>query len=217
MKNTCFLFLLSLFPLLLFSQTLSTKEWQADLAFLQKTVHQDYSFLFRKVSAKDFDAAVEKLNQEIPSLEQYQIITRMSELVACFGYGHTFMSMDAETVNFHQTPINLYQFKDGIYIEGAHKNYAKSVGAKVLEVEGMPVEKALEKIRSVVPAENEQYFRAYSGYYLTRPEILHTKGITTEFSPNITLTLEKDGQQFEQTFQAKRDAKFSTHYNLSQV
>jgi len=218
MKNIRLLFLLGLLPFYLSAQTnLSIKEWQADLHFLQQTVHQEYPFLFRKVSAKDFDAAVEKLNKDIASLERHQIITRMASLVASFGYGHTYLPFNSKSVNFHQIPVNLYQFKDDIYIEGVHKDYAKSLGAKVLKVEGMPVKKALEKIRAVVPAENEQYFRAYSGLYLISPEVLHTQGVASSFKPNITLTLEKNGQQFTQTFQAKVGIDFSKEYGLTKA
>ncbi|MEM6696818.1 MAG: hypothetical protein AAF599_00380, partial [Bacteroidota bacterium] len=150
---------------------LSVKEWQSDLNFLQKTVHQDYSFLFKKITANEFDAAVEKLRSEIPTLEPHQIITKMAALIASFGYGHTSLLLSSENVNFHRIPVNLYQFKEDIYIEGVHKDYEKSLGAKVLEVEGVPIKEALEMIRQVVPVENEQFFRAYIGLYLISPEV----------------------------------------------
>ena len=40
---------------------LTAADWQADLRFLQQTVHKDYSFLFKKVTTTAFDAEVEKL------------------------------------------------------------------------------------------------------------------------------------------------------------
>ncbi|MEM9885361.1 MAG: hypothetical protein AAF849_05655 [Bacteroidota bacterium] len=218
MKKIHLLILSILLPCCLLAQNnLSVEEWRSDLQFLQESIHQDYPFLFRKITMEEFDAAVEQLNADIPALVPHQIITRMVSLVASFGYGHTYLPLYSKATNFHQIPINLYQFEDGLFIEGVHKKYQKSLGARVLEVEGVPVKAALEKIRPVVSAENEQYFKAQSGYYLTRPEILHTQDIMPVFKPNITLTLEKDGQQFKQTFQSERDLKFDTQYGLTKA
>ncbi|MEM8523775.1 MAG: tetratricopeptide repeat protein [Bacteroidota bacterium] len=216
MKNLCLFFLCIFLSCSISAQKkLSAKEWQADLTFLQKTIHQDYSFLFKKVTAKDFDAAVAKLHSEIPTLESHQIITRMAALVASFRYGHTYLLLNDRSVNFQRIPINLYQFKEEVYIEGVHKDYEKSLGAKVLAVEGTPIKTAFEKIRPVVPAENEQYFRAYGLSNLLRPEVLHTQGITSELKQNITLTLEKEGTTFQQTFQAKTGINFSEMYGFT--
>ena len=39
---------------------LTTEAWQEDLDFLQSTIHNDYPFLFKKISAEDFDREVGK-------------------------------------------------------------------------------------------------------------------------------------------------------------
>ena len=62
---------------------------------------------------------------------------------------------------YHVAPVNFYWFSDGLYAEGADKNYATIVGAKLVKVEGMPVNRCMEAIKPLVPAENDQYFKAY--------------------------------------------------------
>lgn len=68
---------------------ISNTSWQEDLKFLQETVHKDYPFLFKKITAKDFDVAVERFHKEIPQLEDHEVVIGFSKIVGLFQYGHT--------------------------------------------------------------------------------------------------------------------------------
>lgn len=197
--------ILSLLTLLLVFQlsaqkTVSKEQWQQDLRFLQKTVNEDFSFLYKKVTAKEFNDAVDQFHDEIPNLEEHEIIVGISRMIALFKYGHTNISFHQKPYQFSQLPYNLYEFNDGVYIEGTHKNYPKAVGAKVITIAGKPVSEALEMIRPTVEEENPQYFKAYGINNARYPEVLHAQGVTSKLQSSIRLTLEKDGQQFEQVF-----------------
>ncbi|RMG32181.1 MAG: tetratricopeptide repeat protein [Bacteroidetes bacterium] len=194
---------------------LPAEAWIADLQFLQQTLHKDYPFLFKKITPEQFDAAVETLQKEIPELEEHQIVAGLMRLVSSFEYGHTALRTRGSNFSYHQLPLNLYHFSDGIFIEGAHKDYEQILGAKVLEVEGMPVMDALKAIRPVVPAENDQFFRGYGLSYLSIPEILHAQGVSKKLSQTVRLTLEKGGQVFEQNILAVKAQGFPTAYGFS--
>ncbi len=182
--------------------SLTPADWQADLRFLQETVHQDYSFLFKKVTQEKFDAEVAKLDQAIPTLQDHEIVAGLSRVVALFQYGHTNIGHGMGAAKYHAIPINLYQFADGIFVQAAHKDYADAVGAKVVKIEGMPVEDALQAIRPLVPVENEQYLKANGLFYLCIPEALHAQKVMSELKNSVTLTLERDGTQFDQAITA---------------
>lgn len=181
---------------------LTTSQWQEDLKFLQETVHQDYPFLFKKTTAKEFDAAVEQLNSEIPKLQDHEIVVGIARIVSMFKYGHTDISFRQDPFTFSQLPFNLYHYSDGVYIQGTHKDYQNALGAKVIAMESTPIAKALELIYPVVPVENEQYFKAFGLNYLKFPEVLHAQKITSTLKSSIELTLEKDGKTFKQVFKA---------------
>ena len=179
--------------------TLSAAEWQEDLRHLQTLIHKDYSFLFKKTTAKDFDALVEELYHKIPSLEAHEIPIALARIVSSFEYGHTQITFSTVAKN-GVLPINLYHFNDGVFIEGVQKEHETTLGAKVLKIGGKPIEDALALIRPVVPAENDQYFKGYGLRFLTVPDILHAQRVIPKASNSITLTLEKDGSTFEYTF-----------------
>jgi tetratricopeptide (TPR) repeat protein len=219
MKSLFTLLLLAFVCISLTAQiNLTTEEWQSDLRFLQKTVHEDYPFLFKKVTAKEFDAEVEKLRQAIPDLQEHEIIVGLARIVALFKYGHTSLYMptwhESDRFRFTRMPFNLYHFSDGLYVQGVHKNYEQALGARVLKVEGKPVEEALAAVRPVGSEENEQFFKAYGPGMLGVPEILHAQGATKELKKTVTLSLEKDGKTFDVTFEKVDTKHFPGGYGM---
>jgi tetratricopeptide (TPR) repeat protein len=184
-------------------QKLTAVDWQADLRFLQQTVHKDYAFLFKKVTADDFDAAIEKLYNAMPNMQDHERVAGMGKIVSMFRYGHTSLGWRQSPFIYHVAPVNFYWFSDGMYVEGADKNYSSIVGAKLVKVEGVPLKQVLEAIKPLVSAENDQYFKAYGLDFMAIPEALHAQGISKELKTNVTYTFEKDGKTFEQTLEAK--------------
>lgn len=195
---------------------MSAADWQADLRFLQQTVHNDYPFLFKKTTAEQFDEKVEKLAADIPNLQKHEIIVGLARIVSSFEYGHTSIPLGGnDAIKFHALPLNLYHFNDGIFIEGIHKDYQKILGAKVLKVEGMPITDVLAAIRPVVPAENDQYFKGYGLRYLNIIEVLHAQGVTKELKKSITFTLEQNGKTYDHTIEAIPSKRFPRDYGFT--
>ncbi|MDG1572900.1 hypothetical protein OZ410_11285 [Robiginitalea sp. M366] len=193
-------------------ETLTPEQWQQDLDHLQATLHQEYPFLFKKITPSDFDTRVAALRQAIPDMEAHEVMVGLARLVAGFGYGHTILGYWEGKVPYHQLPLVLYQFDDGIYLEGVHRDYASLAGARLTAIEGMPVAEVLERMRPVVPAENEMFVKAYGIHYLTFPEFLHAQGVLPRLQQEITLTLEKDGNTLQASVKAVPAFRIPTRY-----
>lgn len=203
MKNLFLFFLCITLVLSACSQTnLTAADWQADLRFLQQTVHKDYPFLFKNITAVQFDAEADKLYKAMPAMQVHERLAGLARMVALFKYGHTDIGWREAPVKYHVAPINFYWFSDGVYVEGTDKKYSSIVGAKLVKVEGMPVMQALEAVKPLVPVENDQYFKAYGLDHMVIPESLHAQHVTKELKKTITYTFEKDGKSFEQTVTA---------------
>ncbi len=201
-------------PLVLAQSTMTPAAWEEDIRFLQTTVHQDYPFLFKKVSKTHFDNEVTQLIDEIPKLEDHELKVGIGRLVSLFEYGHTDISFRQGVAPFHKLPINLYHFNDGVFIEGTHKDHAVALGAKVVAIAGTPIKEVMARVRPVIPAENEQYAKGFGLNYMIIPEVLHSQGVTPELQSNIAMTLEKEGRTFEYSFAAVGDDSFKTRYSL---
>ncbi len=186
---------------------ITAKQWQEDLKFLQHTIHSDYSFLFKKTTAKEFDKAVDELYNSIPNLQEHEIIVGFARIISSFKYGHTVLGFRDMSETFHQLPVNLYHFNDGVYVQGVHKDYEQALGAKVIAVADMPIEEVLKAIYPVVPSENDQFFKAYGFRYLISPEVLHAQKVIKELSDTVEFTLEKDGKIFNTKFRTLTDGR----------
>ncbi len=203
LKTIVFFFVLIIFKGNTYGQTtLTAEQWQQDLNFLKATVHKDYPFLFKKISAEEWDEKVKELHEAIPEMQEHEILVGFAKLAASFEYGHTSLGLRQNQVPLHRLPIVLYQFDDGVYITGADKNNKKLVGARLVSMEGMPIEEVLQSVRAVIPAENDQFVKAYGVNYPTIPEILHAQGVTEELKLELRLQLEKDGKVFEEIVSA---------------
>ena len=195
-------------------QKFTAAQWQEDLRFLQSTIHEEYPFLFKKIKAAAFDAAVEELHTAIPDLEEHEIMVGMARLVASFEYGHTVLGYWEGVVPYHQLPIVLYDYSDGIFLQGVHKDYEAILGSRLLKIEEKPIAEVLELMRPVVPAENDQFVKAYGIHYLTFPEFLHAQGVLPELRQTVTLTLEKEGEVFEAELKAVPAERFPRQYGM---
>jgi len=199
------------------SVQLTAADWQSDLKFLQQTVHKDYSFLFKKVKAEEFDAAVDKLYNAIPSMKEHEVLAGFATIVSLFKYGHTNIGWRESPVKYHVAPVNFYWFSDGVYVEGADKKYEMIVGSKLLKIEGVPVEKVLATVKPLVPVENDQYFKAYGLDFLTIPEALHAQKVSKELKTTLTYTFEKDGKSFDQTIATIEAFRLPRQYGFAKV
>ena len=212
-----YFFLLMLCPSLCLGQVnLTSEQWQSDLKFLQHTVHKEYPFLFKKISPQDFDQGVNELYEQIPRMQEHEIIVGLARLVSSFGYGHTAIWLSSwrktEPFDFRQMPFQLYQFSDGIFVQGTHERYKEALGALVTHIQGVPIEQAIQKVKPAFPAENDQFFKAYGLTYLGVPEILHAQGVIENLQENLTLTLKKGSEAYEITFNAIDADKFPGAY-----
>ena len=119
---------------------LSTFQWQEDLLFLQERIHTDYSNLFHQISKEEFDAEVKALHEQIPKLEQHEIIVGLARIVSMLKIGHTYIPLnyfgDLKNTNtgFHFIPIVFYQFREGVYAQGLTTPYKKAIGARVVKI-----------------------------------------------------------------------------------
>lgn len=215
MKNSLLLLFVAAFTFTCQSQDkISAAGWQSDLRFLQQTVHKDYPFLFKNVTAASFDAEVDKLYKSIPSMQPHQVMAGFARIVAMFRYGHTDIGWRESPVKYHVIPVSFYWFSDGIYAEGADKQYTSVIGSKLVKVEGVPVLDALKSIKPLVPAENEQYFKAHGLDLLCVPEALHAQGVTKSLKNAISYTFEKDGKSFELSIPSVDAYRFPRQYGF---
>ena len=171
---------------------ITAAQWQSDLQFLVSHLRSTHPNLYFHVSAQDFNAAVNDLNQRIPQLNDGQITVEMMKLVALVGDAHT--SLWAQ---FTPLPVRLQWFSDGLFVNGAAPEYSRALGAKVLEIGNLPVDQVYAAISTVISHENDQWVRQMSQVYLGNADVLAGLGVTPGPGPVRYLFQDLKGAQFE--------------------
>lgn len=179
---------------------LTAAQWQADLSYLQKKIHSDYPNLFYNITARQFDSAVAALQKQIPRLADTEIRVGFARIVAMFRIGHTLLQMRAgeneESLQpmFHFIPLTVHPFTDGLYIQQIDTVYKEALGGRILGIGNTPVDEVLRRLHTVIPWENEQYFKSHLHYYIRIPEILAALHITSN-AAMVSIKYSKEGTE----------------------
>tara|TARA_R110002051_G_scaffold181774_1_gene251297 strand:+ start:69912 stop:71606 length:1695 start_codon:yes stop_codon:yes gene_type:complete len=170
-------------------------QWQADLAFYNDRMKQFHFNLFSKISEKEWDAKITKLHNEVGTLNDNEIIVRLMKLAAIVGDGHTMLVPPiSEKFNFKMSPFLTYIFDDGVYILEVQKNYKQLLGSKLTAINGLPIDSVLQKIKTIIPSDNEYGNKWLQPLVLNIPQLLYGLNIIDK-KTEYTISYTKDGKQ----------------------
>lgn len=187
------LMILCAIPGSLFAQTkLTPEQWREDLRFFAANMPQRHRNLFHSMTREQFDAAVKKLDERIPSLADHEIIVELMRIVALIGDGHTGVRVSQSFTSVY--PLRLYLYKDGLFVQAAAPEYREAVGARVIKIGNADTDQALRAVSELAWRDNEMGIKALAPRFLVVPEILHALRLTSELQ-RAEFVLEKDGRQ----------------------
>ena len=171
------------------------ERWREDLRFMAEEMPKLHRNLFHTMTREQFEAAVRKLDERIPSLARHQIIVEMARIVAMVGDGHTNIAPTRDPkIGFRAYPLKLYLFPDGLYVRAAAREYARLVGARVVRIGNADWEKAYDSVRGIIGRDNEMDVKFFAPFLLTMPEVLHALGLIDDME-KASFTVESRGQR----------------------
>ncbi len=140
--------------------------------------------LFHSLSRSQFVSARDRLVQRAPELEPDALLVELMRFAALAGErdGHTgiFPLDPGHRQQLHLFPMRLYDFPEGVFVVAQVGARRDLVGKRLVAVAGVPVAQALERVRPLVPRDNEHSLRARAVQWLVTAEVLHGLGLTDE-------------------------------------
>ena len=170
----------------------------SDLDALYQTLIQKHPKLIGGKAREQFDSLYEKIRSKYLSYTRNQRIFKMTELVASMHDGHSAMGIRYDTAyHFHELPVNLYVFQDGIFIRRAAEPYGKYAGMKVLKIGTVPIDTIVKRLLPLIHGENASAVKDILPSRLIIPELLQY--IAAISSPDVVPYLLEDSMKLQHT------------------
>lgn len=174
------------------ARNLTPTQWREDLRYFAVNMEKTHKNLFHSLKREQFEAALKSLDERIPTLGDDEILVELMRIVASIGDGHTHFRLTQEFKSAY--PLQLYLFKDGLFVRSASPEYRDAVGARVVKIGSVTAKEALDRVREIAWRDNEMGVRSLSPLLLVVPQVLHALRLTND-PTTTTFVFEKNGRQ----------------------
>jgi hypothetical protein len=162
-------------------------EWRADLEALLPGLAELHPDLADGVPAA-LRAELDQLTDAVPTSNDDELmvgVMRLMTHVASTGRdGHTGLFVwGGGSRETHSLPLRLWFFADGLYVEDALEPYGDLIGARIVGVNGHPLQEVLRRLDPSIPHDNDSTVQLLRPRFLLTTEVLHGLGLID--SPDI--------------------------------
>jgi tetratricopeptide (TPR) repeat protein len=158
---------------------------------------------YRAFSPMQWDAALASGLARVESGNLDDYFFELTTLAGMAADVHTlvFVPKSPSPVLNQAYPLRFWKFSDGLYVRAAAPPLANFVGAKILAIDGIPVEQAWKKMLDRLPAENEWDSVGWAQFFMQFPGFLHAISIASD--AQVTWTMQgKDERPVTERFDA---------------
>ena len=180
----------------------TAEQWQSDITYLINEMAKVHLNPYHKTTKENFEEISTVLKGKMSSMSDNEIITELARLTALIGDGHTALNIfgfhensSTSGVKFHIFPLRVYIFPEGLYVTGAAPQYNKVQGSRILKINGMDFNEVIEKVKPLVPCDNEYSAKFNIPYYLVIPEFLNGLGIIPDINSMELTVMKADGKE----------------------
>ena len=173
---------------------LSPQQWREDLRFFARELPKKHANAFHHISRDQFDAAVAELDGKLDHLDGDEVYVALDRIANMIGDGHTYVKFPRDDAEF---PIDIARFGDQYRVTSVIPGLEKALGARVVQIEDTPIERAHDLIHPLTPQdETSQLQEANLAGYLTTGMVLHGLGIISNRRTARYTLADDSGQEF---------------------
>ncbi len=182
------------------------ERWRADLDLMATELPEKHVDLFHTLPRADFMQGIESLKQSAGSLSDNQLTLQLMELVARIGDGHT--TVQPNVGQLHFLPLQIYRFKDGLFITQTTPAWREAFGGRVTRVGSLSTADVLKKVSRYAARDNDYQLKNLSPRFMRLTDILVAVGAWKDVDSG-TIEYEKNGASKTITCQAMTSAEIS--------
>ena len=164
-----------------------TTSWAEDVAYFARELPKRHANAFHRITREQFDAAITRLQGDLPSLQGHHVAIRLLQITAQIGDGHTYVRLPA---SYRVLPIVFNLFDDDVRIAGTTEEHRDLFGARITALGATPIARAIELAETTLSqGENRWFALANLPGTLSRIETLHALGIAASLE-SLEVTVE---------------------------
>ena len=177
-------------------EILDAETWRADLAETVETIREVHPRPFERIDEAEFEAAVQALDAEIPTLSDHEIMVRLAGVAGMIEDGHTRLALPRTrpdlafsyshstdeppadpALAFGQLPVVFDALEDGLFIGRAEPGFEHLVAMRVDAFGDLAADEAMTRAGAFVSAENAGGRALNAADRLMLPEVLGAIGV----------------------------------------
>lgn len=171
----------SLFFLLLLAQFPTTPDQRLqDLNFTVNTILQRHPAPFARTPRATFDAAVNALRNDAPTLPTPLFYARLATIPALLQDAHTSLSIHsaaATEFGIRFLPLQFLWLDDGLWVIAAAPEFARANSTRLTHIHNTPIAEIIPKLTPYLATENQAWPRYLLPFFLRNQTILQAANI----------------------------------------
>ncbi len=152
-------------------------EWDKDVDVLIQKIEKYHPDPWARISKSDFFEKVSQMKKTISSKSDEQITVEMMRLIALLRDGHTQVCLNNQERFNKWFPLRLEKFADGIFITAITNEHADCLGARVLRMDDMEMDKVYNLLGGVLSVDSDRGIPRIVSNYLSNAVILKALNI----------------------------------------
>ena len=137
---------------------------EADVRLFAAELERIHPNPYHATPRDEYARRVDELAARAGSLDRDQLVVELMGLLALLGErdGHSgIYTLHSHPKTFHLYPLRTYWFSDGLTVVDGD-----DLGAKLVAVEGVPIDEVVARVRPLITRDSEWSFRERVPYYL---------------------------------------------------
>ncbi len=164
---------------------------EGDLDLLLESLERYHPDPFHGIDRPTFVAALGDLRASLASIAPEEAMVELMRLWAALGSdggeGHQLVAGPGDAPVL---PLRLYQFDDGVFVTDALD--ADLVGARLVAVEGRPIEEVVALVATLVPGDSPATVPGFWPWFFLKADVLQGLGVIAS-DDAVELTLDREG------------------------
>lgn len=151
--------------------------WQADIATYESWMRSRHAGLFTVVSESEFNASLDALRADLPTLRDDQVVVRLKAISASIGSSHTGAWPSRGKLKPRRLPIEVRWLDDGVVVAATDEPNAAILGGTIVAIGDSGIDTVIAAITSITGHENEWYLRGAAPRSFSEAETLSGLGL----------------------------------------